>query len=230
MRRADRLFAIIQALRGGRLRTADDLGRQLEVSMRTIYRDIADLQGQGVPIDGERGVGYLLRDSYFLPPLALTRTEMEALQWGVSFVVTHGDDELADAARELKIKLESAQAGFASIVGGLTRGARMTKAQRDTLQVARNAIAGRRKLGLAYQDAAGAQTVRTVRPLELQHWGTNWTLATWCELRTDFRTFRIDRLSECAPTGETFRPEKGRDLAAYLQKVREEPKAPGEIV
>lgn len=222
MRRADRLFAIVQALRGGRLRTAEQLAAQLEVSPRTIYRDLADLQGQGVPIDGERGVGYLLRDSFFLPPLSLTRLEMEALQWGVSFVVTHGDDELASAARELKVKLEAAQTGLATIAGGLTHGARLTRSQRDILRSAREAVARRAKLRLRYRDAVGVETSRVIRPLELQHWGTNWTLAAWCELREDFRTFRIDRLDECLATGETFRPEKGKDLAAFLERVRGE--------
>ncbi len=108
MRRADRLFAIIQALRGGRVRRAEDIAAALEVSVRTVYRDLADLQAHGVPIDGERGVGYLLRDGYFLPPLALDAVEWDALRWGIAYVEAHGDLALAVAARTVGVKLAAA--------------------------------------------------------------------------------------------------------------------------
>ena len=220
MRRADRLFAILQALRGGRLRTAEALAEALEVSTRTVYRDVADLQAQGVPIDGERGIGYLLREGYFLPPLALTRLEFEALDWGVAFVAAHGDDTLAAAARELRVKLE------AVVPGGFTRstvlafGTRLGAAQRAMLKAARDAVAARRKLHLRYLDAAGQVSARIVRPLGLDHWGMVWTRTAWCELREDFRAFRIDRLRGCEVLPARFRPEAGRRMEDYLATLR----------
>ena len=212
MRRADRLFAIIQALRGGRLRTAEWLAGQMEVSARTIYRDLADLQANGAPIDGERGLGYLLRDEFFLPPLALTAAEHEALRWGVALVAAHGDEGLAEAARDLLAKLGVERAPFHAPPS-------LTRAQRDMLRTAREALAQSRRLEIAYRDNAEALTVRTVRPLGLEHWGKVWTLTAWCELRKDFRVFRIDRITRSA-LGAAFRPERGKQMADYLAALR----------
>lgn len=212
MRRADRLFAIIQALRGGRLRTAEWLAERLEVSTRTIYRDIADLQANGAPIDGERGIGYLLRDEFFLPPLALTAAEHEALRWGVALVAAHGDDALAVAARELLVKLGADRAPFHAPPS-------LTKAQRETLKTVREALAQARRLAITYHVNADAATSRTVRPLSLEHWGKVWTLTAWCELREDFRVFRVDRIDTCEP-GKPFRAEKGKQIGDYLAALR----------
>ncbi|MEN2975739.1 YafY family protein [Tistrella bauzanensis] len=225
MRRADRLFAILQALRGGRLRTADQLAGMLEVSTRTIYRDLADLQGQGVPIDGERGVGYLLRDGFFLPPLALSALELEALTWGVALVRAHADESLAAAARELEVKLKAAVSTAGSLPPATVAayGFRVSAADRDRLRMAREAIAGRRVLALTYADAADRPSVRQIRPLELQHWGAVWTLTGWCELRGDFRVFRIDRIRSMTDTGTRFRDEPGKRLADYLRSLKPPP-------
>jgi predicted DNA-binding transcriptional regulator YafY len=217
MRRADRLFAIIQALRGGRLRTAEWLAEKLEVSPRTIYRDIADLQANGAPIDGERGVGYLLRDEFFLPPLALTSLEHDALRWGVALAAAHGDEALAGAAQELLVKLGVDGAPFHAPPS-------LTKAQRATLKTAREALAQSRRLTIGYCDDAGEATVRTLRPLSLEHWGKVWTLTAWCEKRGDFRVFRIDRITGCEP-GEPFRPEPGKQIGDYLASLRSRAKA-----
>lgn len=216
MRRADRLFAIIQALRGGRLRTCEWLAGQLEVSARTIYRDIADLQANGAPIDGERGVGYLLRDEFFLPPLALTALEHEALRWGVALTAAHADEALASAARELLAKLGVAAAPFHAPPS-------LTKAQRGTLKTAREALVQSRRLTIAYRDTGEVETARTLRPLSLEHWGKVWTLTGWCELRKDFRVFRIDRITTCEP-GEPFRPERGKTMSDYLASMRSQAK------
>jgi predicted DNA-binding transcriptional regulator YafY len=212
MRRADRLFAIIQALRGGRLRTAQWLADRLEVSIRTVYRDVADLQANGAPIDGERGVGYVLRDEFFLPPLALTSAEQEALRWGVALVAAHGDDTLASAARELLAKLGAERAPFNAPQS-------LTKAQRETLKSVREALTQSRRLKIAYSLDPRSATRRTVRPLSLEHWGKVWTLTAWCELRDDFRVFRVDRIIECEP-GKPFRPERGKRISDYLAKLR----------
>jgi len=221
MRRADRLFAIIQALRGGRLRRAEDLAAMMEVSARTIYRDLVDLQAQGVPIDGERGVGYLLRDGFFLPPLALTAAEWEALQWGVAFVCAHGDDTLAGAAKELQVKFQATSTTIAPITAA-AYGVHKTKRQNEVLATIRNAIATRHKLLLDYTDAAQTRSKRTVRPLELEHWGTVWTVTAWCEHRSDFRVFRLDRLASCNGIDQTFKPEPEKRLEDYLRRLAAE--------
>lgn len=217
MRRADRLFAIIQALRGGRLRTSEWLAEQLEVSRRTIYRDIADLQANGVPVDGERGIGYLLRDGFFLPPLALTVLEHEALRWGVALIATHGDEALASAGPELLAKLGITGAPFNAPPS-------LTKAQRGALKAVREALAQSRLLKVSYLNNDEITTVRTLRPLSLEHWGKVWTLTAWCELRQEFRVFRVDRMVDCdlwAP----FRPERGKQIHDYLAALRLSPKA-----
>jgi predicted DNA-binding transcriptional regulator YafY len=217
LRRADRLFAIIQALRGGRLRTAEWLAERLEVSTRTIYRDVADLQANGAPIDGERGIGYLLRDEFFLPPLALTAVEHEALRWGVALVAAHGDDALASAARELLAKLGADRAPFNAPPS-------LTTAQRETLKTVRESLAQSRRLRIAYCVNSKTATLRTVRPLSLEHWGKVWTLSAWCELREDFRVFRVDRITDCEP-GKRFRSERGKKIGDYLVALRSQAKA-----
>jgi predicted DNA-binding transcriptional regulator YafY len=215
LRRADRLFAIVLAFRGGRLRTAQWLAERLEVSPRTIYRDIADMQAHGVPIDGERGVGYLLRDGFFLPPLVLTAIEQEALRWGIALATVHADEALAGAAHDLLAKLGVGRAPFH---GPASLGA----AQRATLKTAREAIAGSELLHATYRDGTAVETVRVVRPLGLEHWGKTWTLAAWCELRSDFRMFRIDRIAAVAK-GAPFAPEAGKRIEDYLASLASKP-------
>lgn len=223
MRRADRLFALLQALRGGRLRTAAQLAATLEVSSRTIYRDIEALVAQGVPIDGARGVGYLLREPIFLPPLALTRAELEALHLGTAMVAAHGDEALATAARELLIKVEavlpSDRRALARTWPTTARVGNTARVNRRRLGIVRAAIVSRTKLRLVYEDADERISERVVRPLGLEYWGHAWTCTAWCEQRGDFRVFRVDRMSACEPAGETFQPEPGRTLAAYLAQL-----------
>lgn len=221
MRRVDRLFALIQALRGGQLRTADWLADKLEVSARTIYRDIFDLQAHGTPIEGERGVGYLLKNDFFLPPLALTPLEHEALRWGVALAAAHGDEALAHAAREVLTKLGVERAPFFAP-------ASLTKVQRDILQHVREALAHSRKLLVHYRNETSAKTARNLRPLSLEHWGKVWTLTAWCELRHDFRIFRIDRIVNLS-IGTPFRPEAGKrieDFLVLLQTIKAAENAP----
>jgi predicted DNA-binding transcriptional regulator YafY len=210
MRRADRLFSIIQTLRGGRLRTAEWLSQQLEVSPRTIYRDIADLQANGVPIDGERGVGYLLRDDFFIPALALSALEMDALRWGVGFATTHADEALAEAARDVLTKLNISSAPTPLFLAGA-----LTKAQRSVLQCAREAVTASLRLEIGYISLAGTSNRRTVRPLSLEHWGALWTLTCWCELRQGFRVFRVDRIDQCKTLGR-FVSGPGQRIEDYF--------------
>jgi len=221
MRRADRLFQIVQHLRGGRLVTAQMLGERLEVSERTIYRDIADLQSTGVPIDGEAGVGYIMREGYDLPPLMFTRDEIVALVAGARMVQAFGGAAMARSAAEALVKI-----GAVVPAGEKDRIRRteihvqncvMTDSVRVAVDVAERAIEERQVLSLDYRDEQGRPTRRDVRPLGLWFWGKVWTLIAWCELRDDFRAFRIDRLAQVTAAGRTFRHERGKTLADFYR-------------
>ena len=219
MRRADRLFQIVQYLRGGRLTTARDLAGKLEVSERTIYRDVADLIGSGVPIEGEAGVGYVMRAGYEVPPLMFTRSEVAALVTGARMVRAWGGEDLARAAEEALVKISSVlpdtlreSAGSVPIHAFNVTG--LDPADREMLDRLEAACNERIRLEIAYRALDGTDSRRTIRPLGLHFWGQVWTLAAWCELRTGFRTFRIDRISDTAEAGR-FRPERDKSLAAY---------------
>ncbi len=219
MRRADRLFRLVQLLRGGRLTTAQALADTLEVSPRTIYRDVADLIGSGVPIEGEAGVGYIMREGFDLPPLMFTRAEITALVAGARMVRSWGGASMALAADEALSKIR------AVLPPDLAQGAErveihalghwgLTDRERaliDRLEAATDASV---MVRLDYQDAEGAATTRLVRPLGLLFWGKVWTLAAWCELRAGFRMFRIDRI-QTMHEGPSFRPEPDKTLAAF---------------
>lgn len=222
MRRADRLFRIVQLLRGGRLSTAKKLADTLEVSERTIYRDIADLQASGVPIDGEAGVGYVLRSGFDLPPLMFTHDEITALMVGARLVSAWGGARLALAAEEAMIKIETILPPKLKSRVRTTRvyapGYRLEPAVRDRLDRLEDAVAGERPVTMAYRREDGAFSERTVRPLGLFFWGGVWTLAAWCDLRRDFRAFRIDRIEELSVAETHFRQESGKTLKDYLER------------
>ena len=175
MRRADRLFQIVQHLRGGRLLTAAKLAETLEVSERTIYRDIADLQASGVPIDGEAGVGYVMRDGYDLPPLMFTRDEIVALVAGARLIRAWGGAAMARAAEEALVKIESVlpdnERARANQVEIHAIALEMTPGVRARIDEIEHAVAARRRLTVAYTDAEDRATERTVRPLGLWFWG-----------------------------------------------------------
>jgi len=222
MRRADRLFQIVQYLRGGRLLTARKLAERLEVSERTIYRDIADLIGSGVPIEGEAGVGYLMRAGYDLPPLMFTRDEIVALVAGARLLRAWGGLAMGRAAEEALVKIEAvlpeperARAGMVQIHA--LSAMELDTATRARLDQVERAVEERTALAIRYGDEAGAMSERRVRPLGLLFWGKVWTLAAWCELRVDFRMFRVDRIAEAEPDGR-FRPEKGRTLRDFYAR------------
>ncbi len=227
MRRADRLFEIIQQLRGDRLVTAQALAEKLEVSVRTVYRDIRDLQASGVPIDGAAGVGYLLRPGYQLPPLMFLPAEIEALIVGARMVKAWAGRGIADAAAEALIKIGAVvpdeRMRAAERVPVFAFGTRLQESERDYLDAFGKAIDGRLKARFAYRDAEGSPSRRMVRPLALQFWGQVWTLAAWCELRADFRTFRVDRVEGLEVTDEPFAREAGRTLEDYLARITRAP-------
>lgn len=224
MRRADRLFQIVQYLRGGRLLTAAKLAERLEVSERTIYRDMADLQSTGVPIDGEAGVGYVLRAGYDVPPLMFTRDEIVAITAGTRLIRAWGGAEMARAAEEALVKIDAvlpdtAKPGSPIQIHAMNFG--MSEETRTRLDLLESAADSRIRIIITYQDKEGQETNRPIRPLGLWFWGKVWTLVAWCELRDDFRVFRVDRISAVRKEGK-FKPERGRTLTDFLRRMEAE--------
>lgn len=221
MRRADRLFQIVQYLHGGRLITAEALAARLEVSRRTIYRDVADLIGSGVPIEGEAGVGYVMRSDYHLPPLMFTEDEIVALVAGARLVRAWGGTGMAASAEEALVKIQAVlperarRRGDAVMVEAPRTEDGPTDATRALLDRIETASNGRTRLRLTYADAEGRETVRVVRPLGLWFWGKVWTLVAWCEMRQDFRMFRVDRIGAVEEL-DRFPPERDKSLAAFF--------------
>jgi predicted DNA-binding transcriptional regulator YafY len=226
VRRADRLFQIVQHLRSRRLTTASQLAQWLEVSERTVYRDIRDLGLSGVPVDGEAGVGYRLRKGFDLPPIMFTFDEVEALVAGARMIQAWGGPALAASSRSAVAKIALAlPADRRESVESTRLFAPQFHVDAQTgvrLEIARQAIMNRRKLRLLYSKAEEEATERLVHPLGLHFWGAKWTLVAWCELRNDYRTFRLDRILKAELTEEAFREEPGRNLEHYLARVRGE--------
>jgi len=223
MRRADRLFQIVNVLRRRRTATtAAHLAERLGVSERTVYRDVRDLVLAGTPIDGEAGVGYRIRPGYDLPPLMFDRDEIQALVLGARIVRQFGDPALARASdailgkvaaivpKDLAPLVADTRLFVPSIIGA--------GGSADALAVAREALIARRKLELSYATSDGVATTRRVRPLGIFFWGRTWTLAAWCELRQDFRNFRLDRVAASTMGDETFEDEAGKALRDMLAR------------
>ncbi len=226
MRRADRLFQLVQLIRGRRLSTAAFLAARLEVSERTVYRDVADLQHQGVPIEGEAGVGYRLGQGFELPPLMFTQDEARALVAAVRMAQAWLDPALARESETALSKILSVlPAGVRAGAEGLALYAPLpaigpqTQQTLQTLQAVREAVHAQRKLQLLYRDLSGEASERCVRPLGCFFWGKVWTLAAWCELRQDFRSFRVDRIDNMVSLDQTFRNEPDKSLAEMLRRV-----------
>ena len=226
MRRADRLFDIVQLLRRGDLIRAEDIAVTLEVSKRTIYRDIAALIGSGVPIEGEAGVGYVLRDGYDLPPLMFDEDEIEALVLGARIVEGWADCGLANGASRLLAKIQDVLPDhlqdFMSEVpinAPHDHWAEPIQICRGTL---RRAIHARRKVRVVYMSKAGERTERILRPLLMSFFGSIWNVTAWCEKRRDFRTFRLDRIKSAEFLDEHFEHEPGKQLKDLMARPAEE--------
>ncbi|HET7162043.1 MAG TPA: YafY family protein [Rhodanobacteraceae bacterium] len=222
MRRADRLFLIIHALQGRRTalparRLADSLG----VSLRTVYRDVADLQTSGVAIEGEAGVGYLLRKGSDIPPLMFTAEELESLVVGTRFVRAFAGDRLTKGAQSAMLKIDAV---LPMELRGRAERSRVFVPQRwfeartGVIDALHEAISARRVLQIEYRDHAGETSLRQIEPLCLACWGHVWTLGAWCRLRLGFRNFRPDRM-QFAATGEIFAETRERGLDAYLAQA-----------
>ena len=223
MRRADRLFQIVQRLRARRLTTAAQLAEWLGTSERTIYRDIRDLSTSGVPVRGEAGVGYQIDRSFDLTPLMFSRDEVEAVVVGVRMVGAFGGPTLRKAALSAlnKVALALPDRRRSEIeepqLYAIAVGERA--ALGDRIELMRQAITGLRKIDLEYRNERDERSQRVVRPLGLYFWGTVWILAAWCELRDDFRSFRVDRMDRCTVLDRRFVIEEGKGLQEFLATV-----------
>lgn len=225
MRRTDRLFSIIQLFRDGRLHKGADIAERMEVSLRTIYRDIDTLIASGVPISGERGVGYMMTEPVFLPPLNLTPGELEVLELGIALVQSgfgktlseHGHS-LSEKVRAVLPRPEMLDPGRGSI-GVYSQ--RFPDAVQEVLEVVRRAILSRTVLAFEYQSLSGEISRRTVRPLEIEAWNQTLTMTGWCETRDDFRVFRLDLISNARLLDRGFRHESGKRLKGYLEKMKD---------
>lgn len=219
MRPADRLFRIIQLMRStGRAMTAAEIAARMEVAPRTIYRDMQHLIASGAPIDGERGVGYLLREEFDAPPLIFTFEQIEALSFGLRAVQMLGDARLGQAAREAFDKIASRlpddharrlrQAPIRALRSTLA-------APPEELGVLRIAITENRLIEFGYTDASGSGSDRRVRPLGLCVFGQVWLLTAWCELRQAFRDFRLDRMASLIVLRDRFEQQPGKTFEDY---------------
>ena len=230
MRRADRLFDIIRLLRAARRpMTAAALADELEVTPRTVYRDIATLQARRVPIEGAAGIGYVLRPGFDLPPLVFTAEELEAVALGVRLVRRTRDANLQAAADSVLTKVLGAlpealrgkideprfyvSAGSTPLAEGLDQAA------------ARRAVRETRKMHIAYVDQNGTRSERVIWPLAMAYYVDATLIGAWCELRTDFRNFRVDRIVEAEVLDERFPAENGRLLAQWFALQKERPPA-----
>ncbi len=222
MRRADRLFQIIQILRRSRGPvTADRVAAELETSKRSVYRDIATLMAQRVPIRGEAGVGYVLDGGFDLPPLMLTQDEIEAAVLGAQWVAGRGDPALARAAMDLVAKIAAAVPErlrpFVLDPASGANPSQWTVADAIDMGAVRNAIHAGRKLRLDYRDEQGRGTQRVVWPVAVGYFDTVRILAAWCELRGDFRHFRTDRVAGAQFLDERY-PERPAALRAKWRR------------
>ena len=224
VRRADRLFRIVQFVRGRRLTTAQQLAKWLQVSERTIYRDIRDLSLTGTPIEGEAGVGYRLRGGFELPPLMFELEEIEALTLGARMVEAWSSPQLGAAALAAIAKIATALPPERRLWLEASRTYvpqfHIPKQLGERFELLRGAIRDRLKVHFVYADVEKKLSERRVRPLSLYFWGEHWTLAAWCESREDFRSFRLDRVIRLQVTEEKFREETGKRLADFVRQRR----------
>lgn len=221
MTRTERLLALLQFLRSKRLPiTASELAVEFAVSERTIYRDIQTLAGQGAAILGEAGVGYILRDDFFLPPLSFDREEAAAIMLGLRFVLRRGDSAQGAAAEAARAKLAAVTPEQFSVAEQLAAPLLVgpsPPAKGQTLERVRGALMRERKLAIEYIDAAGVRSRRMTWPVALGWFEDSEMLAAWCEYRNAFRHFRIDRLAHAQIVDERPPVPRSRLLARYKE-------------
>ncbi|OWV88021.1 transcriptional regulator [Rhizobium sp. R635] len=215
MRKASRLFEIIQILRLARKpMTAAVMAETLEVTVRSIYRDIAALQAMRVPIEGGRGIGYIMRPGFDLPPLMFSIEEMEAIVLSLALLERTADEELKQAARRVNRKISGAvPAPLRQAMDSKALYAWGTIAQPPAgfdLAIVRRAIRDEQKLMLGYRDELGRATERTIRPIALIYYSQTANVVAWCELRQAIRNFRSDRVERCEEAEDFFKGDGDR--------------------
>lgn len=234
IRRSDRLFDLIGILRDGKLHTARELAARVEVSERTIWRDMSTLRASGVPVEGERGVGYMVTAPITLPPMNLTMGELEALHLAVAILGEASDPELAKSAKTLAEKIDAVlpentgppAAGWGFAVHPYAfADARSGFAH---MPVLRTAVREKKIVRITYRSLEDKTTTRLVRPFQLDYWGRVWTLGAWCEMRKDFRVFRVDRVENAIDTGATFKDENGITHADFMAAMQAKPPPPSD--
>tara|TARA_Y100000114_G_C11680256_1_gene288243 strand:- start:255 stop:893 length:639 start_codon:yes stop_codon:yes gene_type:complete len=205
--------------------TADTLAALFEVSPRTIYRDIQDLMDSGIPITGEAGVGYVIDKQYHLPPIMFDADEIEAIALGIGMVSNWTD---AAFARKAKSAYEKIQATLtAPMIHELTQISTFSAPSRYKIPwkvnftEVRECIRRKQFVTFSYLDLSDQVTERTIRPLALISFSPIWLLAGWCEMRQNFRNFRLDRISDFSVSPQRFRDEKGKALSDYLKEQDE---------
>jgi len=223
MRKADRLFRIVEYLKARRQAvTAERLSAELEVSVRTVYRDIADLCNSGVPIVGEAGVGYVLDRDYTVRPLIFDVEELDALALGAQMVGSWGDRDLAKSAGRAIDKITAVLPE--PLRAEILQTALFSPPSQAKVPIEidfsglRRAIRTRNKVTFEYETLDGRHSERTVHPLCLVFFGPVWLFAAWCEKREDFRNFRLDRMTNLRITREHFTDEQGKRLADFLEQ------------
>lgn len=217
MPRSDRLFDLIHMLRDGRLHRASELAERMGVSVRTVWRDMATLMQSGLPVEGERGVGYILRAPLALPPMMLTAAELDALRLGLTHVALGDQATLARAARSLagKIAAVTPAPKDASADDLFAFQPKRRAKPKPHLPQLRAAIRAKERVTLTYIESNNQENHMDVRPLHVDLKARIWMLACWCEQRCDFRTLRIDRIQAITRTAERFMPEPGKTLIDY---------------
>ena len=221
MRRADRLIKIVHYLRRMRQAvTARQIADHFEICQRTVYRDIQDLMNSGVPIYGEAGVGYIIDKQYHLPPVMFDFDELEAISLGIKMVQTWTDERFSQVAESALEKIQAVlPESRLNDMRQLTTHSEASHSQMPcevSFSDVRECIRSRRKIEFHYTDLSEKTSNRTVRPLSLVFFGPVWLVIGWCELREDFRNFRLDRMAELVVPGGTFKDEKDKNLKAYL--------------
>ena len=226
MRRADRLFQIVQFLRTRRVTTAAWLAEHLEVSERTVYRDIKDLMLSGVDIEGEAGIGYVVRRGFDLPPLMFTKEEISALTLGARLVDSWADPALATAAQSVLSKIETVLP--ADLKSSLDETKMFSPYMRihpkaaSAMSDVRLAADNRFKISMQYTRADGEVSERIIWPLGLFFWGSIWTIGAWCELRNTFRVFRLDRIQSITVLKDVYPHEKGKTLEDMIEHEKKQ--------
>ena len=223
MRKSDRLFQLTNILRSHQPVTAKQLSEKLSISQRTIYRYIDDLSVAGIPVYGEVGVGYRLSEGFELPPIQLSRLEMEALVIGVNLVTASTGDKLSKASRSLLNKIEAALPNRGTLNSkGSEYAVRVPddyqiESTRKTWEVLHHAIEKKHSVRIVYTSLSGSTSERDVLVLGLFYWGGKWTLGSWCFLRNGYRSFRVDRIDAAEKSEIAVSTDASVCLENYIQ-------------